>query len=77
MNEQEWGRLVVRESVHNFLLDLCCSRKHGISFHDPSLGTAGRYVGPSINADVLECALNPFNTIAQLACEQTLFPQLF
>ncbi|XP_060761898.1 nucleolar pre-ribosomal-associated protein 1 isoform X2 [Neoarius graeffei] len=42
MNEQEWGRLVVRESVHNFLLDLCCSRKHGISFHDPSLGTAGR-----------------------------------
>uniref|UniRef100_A0A8C1Q3T0 URB1 ribosome biogenesis homolog n=1 Tax=Cyprinus carpio TaxID=7962 RepID=A0A8C1Q3T0_CYPCA len=32
----------VRELVHNFLLDLCCSRKHGISFHDPSLGTAGR-----------------------------------
>ncbi|XP_047018439.2 nucleolar pre-ribosomal-associated protein 1 isoform X7 [Ictalurus punctatus] len=42
MNEQEGGRLVVRESVHSFLLDLCCSRKHGISFHDPSLGTAGR-----------------------------------
>ncbi|KAB5535628.1 hypothetical protein PHYPO_G00120070 [Pangasianodon hypophthalmus] len=42
MNEQEGGRLVVRESVHCFLLDLCCSRKHGISFHDPSLGTAGR-----------------------------------
>ncbi|KAK3513781.1 hypothetical protein QTP70_028898 [Hemibagrus guttatus] len=38
----EEGRLVVRESVHSFLLDLCCSRKHGISFHDPSLGTARR-----------------------------------
>ncbi|TTH23517.1 Nucleolar pre-ribosomal-associated protein 1 [Bagarius yarrelli] len=38
----EEGRLVVRESVHSFLLDLCCSRKHGISFHDPSLGTAKR-----------------------------------
>ncbi|KAI5624249.1 nucleolar pre-ribosomal-associated protein 1 [Silurus asotus] len=42
MNEQEKGRLVVRESVHSFLLDLCCSRKHGISFHDTSLGTIGR-----------------------------------
>ncbi|XP_058274902.1 nucleolar pre-ribosomal-associated protein 1 isoform X1 [Hemibagrus wyckioides] len=38
----EAGRPVVRESVHSFLLDLCCSRKHGISFHDPSLGTARR-----------------------------------
>ncbi|XP_047662255.1 nucleolar pre-ribosomal-associated protein 1 [Tachysurus fulvidraco] len=38
----EEGRLVVRESVHSFLIDLCCSRKHGISFHDPSLGTARR-----------------------------------
>uniref|UniRef100_A0A8C1PYH9 URB1 ribosome biogenesis homolog n=1 Tax=Cyprinus carpio TaxID=7962 RepID=A0A8C1PYH9_CYPCA len=36
------GKRIVRELVHNFLLDLCCSRKHGISFHDPSLGTAGR-----------------------------------
>lgn len=38
------GLPVVRELVHGFLLDLCCSRKHGISFHDVSLGTAGRYV---------------------------------
>ncbi|XP_043115226.1 nucleolar pre-ribosomal-associated protein 1 [Puntigrus tetrazona] len=36
------GKRIVRELVHNFLLDLCCSRKHGISFHDPSLGTVGR-----------------------------------
>uniref|UniRef100_A0A671SLX3 Nucleolar pre-ribosomal-associated protein 1 C-terminal domain-containing protein n=1 Tax=Sinocyclocheilus anshuiensis TaxID=1608454 RepID=A0A671SLX3_9TELE len=36
------GKRIVRELVHNFLLDLCSSRKHGISFHDPSLGTAGR-----------------------------------
>ncbi|XP_026881720.2 nucleolar pre-ribosomal-associated protein 1 isoform X3 [Electrophorus electricus] len=42
MDEQEGGRVFVRELVHNFLLDLCCSRKHGISFHDPSLGTSGR-----------------------------------
>uniref|UniRef100_A0A3P8W600 URB1 ribosome biogenesis homolog n=1 Tax=Cynoglossus semilaevis TaxID=244447 RepID=A0A3P8W600_CYNSE len=33
---------VIRELVHSFLLDLCCSRKHGISFHDASYGTAGR-----------------------------------
>ncbi|XP_044210403.1 nucleolar pre-ribosomal-associated protein 1 isoform X1 [Thunnus albacares] len=36
------GIPVVRELVHSFLLDLCCSRKHGISFHDVSFGTAGR-----------------------------------
>lgn len=36
------GKRIMRELVHNFLMDLCCSRKHGISFHDPSLGTAGK-----------------------------------
>ncbi|CAK6968909.1 nucleolar pre-ribosomal-associated protein 1 [Scomber scombrus] len=36
------GIPVVRELVHSFLLDLCCSRKNGISFHDVSLGTASR-----------------------------------
>ncbi|XP_034557046.1 nucleolar pre-ribosomal-associated protein 1 [Notolabrus celidotus] len=36
------GISVVRELTHSFLLDLCCSRKHGISFHDASFGTAGR-----------------------------------
>uniref|UniRef100_A0A3Q2P3W2 URB1 ribosome biogenesis homolog n=1 Tax=Fundulus heteroclitus TaxID=8078 RepID=A0A3Q2P3W2_FUNHE len=36
------GTSVVRELVHGFLVDLCCSRKHGINFHDPSFGTAGR-----------------------------------
>uniref|UniRef100_A0A3B4ZKD7 URB1 ribosome biogenesis homolog n=1 Tax=Stegastes partitus TaxID=144197 RepID=A0A3B4ZKD7_9TELE len=36
------GISVVRELVHSFLLDLCCSRKHGISFHDASFGTVGR-----------------------------------
>ncbi|XP_041850678.1 nucleolar pre-ribosomal-associated protein 1 [Melanotaenia boesemani] len=36
------GLSVVRELVHSFLLDLCCSRKHGISFHDASFGTASR-----------------------------------
>ncbi|KAL2096575.1 hypothetical protein ACEWY4_008723 [Coilia grayii] len=39
---EEAGKIAVREQVHGFLLDLCCSRKHGISFHDPSFGTAGR-----------------------------------
>ncbi|CAG6000164.1 unnamed protein product [Menidia menidia] len=42
MDSDSAGVAVVRELVHSFLLDLCCSRKHGISFHDPSLGTAGR-----------------------------------
>ncbi|XP_030633813.1 nucleolar pre-ribosomal-associated protein 1 [Chanos chanos] len=41
-NPEEAGKSIVRELVHGFLLDLCCSRKHGISFHDPSFGTAGR-----------------------------------
>ncbi|KAL3057633.1 hypothetical protein OYC64_007984 [Pagothenia borchgrevinki] len=36
------GQSVIRELVHSFLLDICCSRKHGISFHDASFGTAGR-----------------------------------
>ncbi|XP_061916834.1 nucleolar pre-ribosomal-associated protein 1 [Entelurus aequoreus] len=36
------GITVVRKLVHSFLLDLCCSRKHGIPFHDASFGTAGR-----------------------------------
>lgn len=39
---EEGGKHIMRELVHNFLMDLCCSRKHGISFHDPSLGTAGK-----------------------------------
>ncbi|XP_048837200.1 nucleolar pre-ribosomal-associated protein 1 [Brienomyrus brachyistius] len=41
-NPEEDGKMVVRELVHKFLIDLCCSRKHGISFYDASLGTAGR-----------------------------------
>nr|XP_060626413.1 nucleolar pre-ribosomal-associated protein 1 isoform X1 [Anolis sagrei ordinatus] len=39
---EEAGKVVVRELVHNFLMDLCCSLKHGINFYDPSLGTSGR-----------------------------------
>ncbi|XP_068126588.1 nucleolar pre-ribosomal-associated protein 1 [Hyperolius riggenbachi] len=39
---KEAGKLMVRELVHNFLMDLCCSLKHGINFYDPSLGTAAR-----------------------------------
>ncbi|NXD07775.1 NPA1P protein, partial [Nothocercus nigrocapillus] len=40
-DSEEVGKLMVRELVHNFLMDLCCSLKHGINFYDPSLGTAG------------------------------------
>ncbi|XP_072254270.1 nucleolar pre-ribosomal-associated protein 1 isoform X2 [Pyxicephalus adspersus] len=36
------GKLMIRDLVHNFLMDLCCSLKHGINFYDPSLGTAAR-----------------------------------
>ncbi|KAL9867510.1 nucleolar pre-ribosomal-associated protein 1 isoform 2-T2 [Geothlypis trichas] len=39
---EEVGKAVVRELVHSFLMDLCCSLKHGITFHDPSLGTCGK-----------------------------------
>ncbi|RVE65079.1 hypothetical protein OJAV_G00132260 [Oryzias javanicus] len=41
MAQDSSGVSVVRELVHHFLLDLCCSRKHGINFHDPHFGTAG------------------------------------
>ncbi|KAM4701657.1 nucleolar pre-ribosomal-associated protein 1 [Discoglossus pictus] len=39
---KEAGKAMIRELVHSFLMDLCCSLKHGINFYDPSLGTAGR-----------------------------------
>uniref|UniRef100_A0A8C0XP58 Nucleolar pre-ribosomal-associated protein 1 n=1 Tax=Castor canadensis TaxID=51338 RepID=A0A8C0XP58_CASCN len=42
MSAEEAGKAMVRELVHNFLTDLCCSRKHGINFYDASLGTFGR-----------------------------------
>ncbi|KAJ7418039.1 URB1 ribosome biogenesis 1 [Willisornis vidua] len=42
---EEAGKVVVRELVHNFLIDLCCSLKHGITFYDPSLGTSGNRGG--------------------------------
>ncbi|KAJ0063556.1 hypothetical protein NL108_003874, partial [Boleophthalmus pectinirostris] len=41
-DSQQTGVSLVRAQVHSFLVDLCCSRKHGISFHDSSFGTAGR-----------------------------------
>ncbi|XP_010134240.1 PREDICTED: nucleolar pre-ribosomal-associated protein 1-like, partial [Buceros rhinoceros silvestris] len=40
-SSEEVGKMMVRELVHNFLMDLCCSLKHGITFYDPSLGTSG------------------------------------
>ncbi|XP_019379437.1 PREDICTED: nucleolar pre-ribosomal-associated protein 1 [Gavialis gangeticus] len=39
---EEAGKVMIRELVHNFLMDLCCSLKYGINFYDPSLGTSGR-----------------------------------
>ncbi|KAM7062190.1 nucleolar pre-ribosomal-associated protein 1-like [Acridotheres tristis] len=39
---EEVGKAMVRELVHSFLMDLCCSLKHGITFCDPSLGTSGK-----------------------------------
>nr|XP_019585736.1 PREDICTED: nucleolar pre-ribosomal-associated protein 1 [Rhinolophus sinicus] len=39
---EDAGKTMVRELVHHFLMDLCCSLKHGINFYDASLGTFGR-----------------------------------
>ncbi|XP_027441652.2 nucleolar pre-ribosomal-associated protein 1 isoform X1 [Zalophus californianus] len=39
---EDAGKTMVRELVHTFLMDLCCSLKHGINFYDASLGTLGR-----------------------------------
>uniref|UniRef100_A0A8C3VSQ9 URB1 ribosome biosis homolog n=1 Tax=Catagonus wagneri TaxID=51154 RepID=A0A8C3VSQ9_9CETA len=39
---EDAAKTMVRELVHNFLMDLCCSLKHGINFYDASLGTFGR-----------------------------------
>ncbi|XP_023817454.1 nucleolar pre-ribosomal-associated protein 1 [Oryzias latipes] len=41
MVQDSSGVSVVRKLVHRFLLELCCSRKHGIIFHDAHFGTAG------------------------------------
>ncbi|XP_077396813.1 nucleolar pre-ribosomal-associated protein 1 [Festucalex cinctus] len=41
-DSEDAGISGVREMAHSFLLELCCSRKYGISFHDGSFGTAGR-----------------------------------
>ncbi|NXP51775.1 NPA1P protein, partial [Heliornis fulica] len=40
---EEVGKVMVRELVHSFLMELCCSLKHGITFYDPSLGTSGKF----------------------------------
>ncbi|XP_060054580.1 nucleolar pre-ribosomal-associated protein 1 isoform X2 [Erinaceus europaeus] len=39
---EDAGKAMVRGLVHSFLMDLCCSLKHGINFYDASLGTSGR-----------------------------------
>uniref|UniRef100_A0A3P9IBI6 URB1 ribosome biogenesis homolog n=1 Tax=Oryzias latipes TaxID=8090 RepID=A0A3P9IBI6_ORYLA len=41
MVQDSSGVSVVRKLVHRFLLELCCSRKQGIIFHDAHFGTAG------------------------------------
>uniref|UniRef100_A0A665V0P4 URB1 ribosome biogenesis homolog n=1 Tax=Echeneis naucrates TaxID=173247 RepID=A0A665V0P4_ECHNA len=41
-NSEHAGLSVIRELVQNFLLELCCSRKHGINFYDASFGTLAR-----------------------------------
>ncbi|CAH2219289.1 Hypothetical predicted protein [Pelobates cultripes] len=40
-DSQEAGKIMVRQLVHSFLMELCCSLKQGINFYDRSLGTAG------------------------------------
>ncbi|KAH9500429.1 hypothetical protein Btru_071865, partial [Bulinus truncatus] len=35
-------RQVVADVAHNFLTELCCSHKHGINFHDKTLGIGNR-----------------------------------
>uniref|UniRef100_A0A8B9KF77 URB1 ribosome biogenesis homolog n=1 Tax=Astyanax mexicanus TaxID=7994 RepID=A0A8B9KF77_ASTMX len=77
------GKLLVRELVHNFLLDLCCSHKHGIGFHDPSLGTATRagnlvllqfVVGlKQATEDELVCEL----LVSILKCSPDILPRYF
>ncbi|KAK2490694.1 hypothetical protein MC885_003320 [Smutsia gigantea] len=39
---EDTGKTMVRKLVHSFLMDLCCSLKHGINFYDASFGTFGR-----------------------------------
>uniref|UniRef100_A0A8B9KDL0 URB1 ribosome biogenesis homolog n=1 Tax=Astyanax mexicanus TaxID=7994 RepID=A0A8B9KDL0_ASTMX len=80
---REDGKLLVRELVHNFLLDLCCSHKHGIGFHDPSLGTATRagnlvllqfVVGlKQATEDELVCEL----LVSILKCSPDILPRYF
>uniref|UniRef100_A0A8B9K9M2 URB1 ribosome biogenesis homolog n=1 Tax=Astyanax mexicanus TaxID=7994 RepID=A0A8B9K9M2_ASTMX len=83
VDSQGEGKLLVRELVHNFLLDLCCSHKHGIGFHDPSLGTATRagnlvllqfVVGlKQATEDELVCEL----LVSILKCSPDILPRYF
>lgn len=61
MVQDSSGVSVVRKLVHRFLLELCCSRKHGIIFHDAHFGTAGGYVFiiPRIFSICQKCCNNP------------------
>ncbi|XP_013390807.1 nucleolar pre-ribosomal-associated protein 1, partial [Lingula anatina] len=40
--DENEDRKVVREQVHSFLLEICCSIKTGINFYDKSIGTSGK-----------------------------------
>ena len=57
-NSEHAGKSVIRDLAHSFLVDVCCSRKHGITFHDASFGTAGR----SVNCRMLSLPHTPLKT---------------
>ncbi|XP_072018775.1 nucleolar pre-ribosomal-associated protein 1-like [Amphiura filiformis] len=53
MEAADDGKAVVRQLVHGFLLEVTCNLKHGINFHDKTMGTSGK----SNNAALLKFAL--------------------
>ncbi|XP_066284950.1 nucleolar pre-ribosomal-associated protein 1-like isoform X1 [Branchiostoma lanceolatum] len=52
--QKKEGRLLVRQLVHDFLLELCCDFRNGINFHDKTLGTSGRNMNQVLHKFLLD-----------------------
>ncbi|XP_035685721.1 nucleolar pre-ribosomal-associated protein 1-like [Branchiostoma floridae] len=48
------GRRLVRQQVHEFLLELSCDFRNGINFHDKTLGTSGKNMNPVLHKFLLD-----------------------
>ncbi|XP_078617569.1 nucleolar pre-ribosomal-associated protein 1-like [Branchiostoma floridae x Branchiostoma japonicum] len=48
------GIRLVRQLVHEFLLELCCDFRNGINFHNKTFGTSGKNMNPVLHKFLLD-----------------------